>query len=224
MRGGKAGAAHRRGPVALSMVAGVAAGLLVATWVFAGKHHAALPGGGAGGSTTATAITTAGDALASLRAEVQRLTAELDAAQNEAANLRAGAAAGGAAGAAAGAAVGAAAGAAGAAGTCPDRHTPWGPSPERDKLYPELAEFLKKVGGRWAAGRRCRGCWRSAAGHEQRPACIICFFCNLLPPPQVAINNEVLVAVSNKNYAWPGGMLSVWAENAKRAGGCRAGR
>lgn len=35
---------------------------------------------------------------------------------------------------------------------------------------------------------------------------------------KVAINNEVLVSVSNANYAWPGGMLQLWAENAKRAG------
>ena len=34
----------------------------------------------------------------------------------------------------------------GEAGSCPDRHTPWAPSAERDKSYPELAEFLKKVG------------------------------------------------------------------------------
>jgi hypothetical protein len=34
----------------------------------------------------------------------------------------------------------------GEAGSCPDRHTPWAPSAERDKTYPELAEFLKKVG------------------------------------------------------------------------------
>jgi len=51
----------------------------------------------------------------------------------------------------------------------------------------------------------------------------LCTFSLCHPVPcQVAINNEVLVAVSNKNYAWPGGMLSVWAENAKRAGGCSA--
>ena len=45
------------------------------------------------------------------------------------------------------------------------------------------------------------------------------------PPPapaaaatQVAIKNEVLVAVSNRNYAWPGGMLQTWVENVRRAG------
>ena len=48
-------------------------------------------------------------------------------------------------------------------------------------------------------------------------------FCVVLPLShpclQVAINNEVMVAVSNKNYAWPGGMLQLWAENVKRSGG-----
>eukprot|EP00887_Chlorella_sp_A99_P008059 scaffold12.g8059.t1 len=34
----------------------------------------------------------------------------------------------------------------------------------------------------------------------------------------VAKNNEILVAVSNINYAWPGGMLSCWIENVRRAG------
>lgn len=35
---------------------------------------------------------------------------------------------------------------------------------------------------------------------------------------QVAIGNEVMVAISNKNYAMPGGMLTTWVENVKRAG------
>lgn len=35
---------------------------------------------------------------------------------------------------------------------------------------------------------------------------------------KVAINNEVLVAVSNANYAWPGGMLELWMKSVKRAG------
>lgn len=34
----------------------------------------------------------------------------------------------------------------------------------------------------------------------------------------VAVNNEVLVAVSNANYAWPGGMLELWMKGVKRAG------
>ena len=35
---------------------------------------------------------------------------------------------------------------------------------------------------------------------------------------QVAINNEVMVAICNRNYAMPGGMLTTWMENVKRAG------
>jgi hypothetical protein len=35
---------------------------------------------------------------------------------------------------------------------------------------------------------------------------------------KVAVNNEVLVAVSNANYAWPGGMLELWMKSVKRAG------
>ena len=35
---------------------------------------------------------------------------------------------------------------------------------------------------------------------------------------QVAIDNEVMVAISNLNYAMPGGMLMTWAECIKRAG------
>ncbi|DBA81187.1 hypothetical protein WJX79_006838 [Trebouxia sp. C0005] len=35
---------------------------------------------------------------------------------------------------------------------------------------------------------------------------------------QVSINNEIMVAISNRNYAMPGGMLTTWTENVKRAG------
>lgn len=35
---------------------------------------------------------------------------------------------------------------------------------------------------------------------------------------EVAVNDEVMVAVSNENYAHPGGMLDVWMGNARRAG------
>lgn len=45
----------------------------------------------------------------------------------------------------------------------------------------------------------------------------------LLPLQQVAINNEVLVSVSNRNYAWPGGMLQLWADTARKSG-ARRGR
>ncbi len=38
------------------------------------------------------------------------------------------------------------------------------------------------------------------------------------PPVQVAINNEVLAAMSNKNYASPGGMLDTWMAGVKRSG------
>ncbi len=34
---------------------------------------------------------------------------------------------------------------------------------------------------------------------------------------QVAIDNEVMVAISNSNYAMPGGMLDTWMEGVKRA-------
>ena len=34
---------------------------------------------------------------------------------------------------------------------------------------------------------------------------------------QVAKNNEVMLAISNKNYAMPGGMLDTWMESVKRA-------
>lgn len=40
-----------------------------------------------------------------------------------------------------------------------------------------------------------------------------------LPPSlQVAINNEVLMAVSNANLANPGGMLEMWVRNVRAAG------
>ena len=35
---------------------------------------------------------------------------------------------------------------------------------------------------------------------------------------QVAVNNEVMVAISNKNYAMPGSMLTTWMEGITRAG------
>ena len=35
---------------------------------------------------------------------------------------------------------------------------------------------------------------------------------------QVAIDNEVVVAISNKNYAGVGNMLDTWMEHVKRAG------
>ena len=35
---------------------------------------------------------------------------------------------------------------------------------------------------------------------------------------QIAVNNEVLVAISNKNYAGPGNMLATWMECVQRVG------
>ena len=35
---------------------------------------------------------------------------------------------------------------------------------------------------------------------------------------QVAVHGEVMVAISNANYAQPGGMLDTWAESVLRAG------
>ena len=35
---------------------------------------------------------------------------------------------------------------------------------------------------------------------------------------QVAVNDEVLAAMSNINYAQPGGMLDTWMEGVKRCG------
>lgn len=35
---------------------------------------------------------------------------------------------------------------------------------------------------------------------------------------QIAVSSEVVVAISNKNYAGPGNMLDTWMANIKRAG------
>jgi hypothetical protein len=35
---------------------------------------------------------------------------------------------------------------------------------------------------------------------------------------QTAIKNEVMVAISNRNYAGPGNMLDIWMDNVQRAG------
>lgn len=121
--------ASRRGPLALSLALGIAVGLLVAARQFRGPSgSSSISGGGSGGTNTAPSIT---------RAQVQRLMQERDAAQQEVATLRGKlAAASSAAGVAA---------AQQAQPECTDRHTPWSPSPDKDKLYPELAAFLKKV-------------------------------------------------------------------------------
>ena len=217
-----------RGPLALALTAGMVVGLIIAAASFKRPHGSS--GGSGGGEAVTAAATTASGAqsggadVGRLEAQVQQLSKERDAAQAEVAKLRA-------------AANAASSGA--SAGACPDRHTPWGPSPERDKTYPELAEFLKKVPGAegsclWApadAGACCTTYGSShtslsgGAANEGLPLgiglpfahCFILSCCSLLLS-QVAINNEVLVSVSNSNYAWPGGMLQWWADNAKRAG------
>lgn len=35
---------------------------------------------------------------------------------------------------------------------------------------------------------------------------------------QVAVDNEVMIAISDSNYAVPNGMLTTWIENVKLAG------
>lgn len=216
-----------RGPVALALMGGVLVGLLVAATQFT-RH------GGADGSSGAVATLSAASSrsasstdLAKLQSELTQARSERDAAIAEAGRLRDEAAK--------------AAKQQSSPGSCPDRHTPWGPSAERDKTYPELAEFLKKV-------MLLAGCLPKAA--DDCPAAAVprsaiwvlmclqwstvqltsCAPTNSgtrlhggatlsLALLQVAINNEVLVSVSNANYAWPGGMLQVWAENARRSGG-----
>lgn len=42
---------------------------------------------------------------------------------------------------------------------------------------------------------------------------LLCFFL----PAQVAVNNEVMVAISNENYARPGGMLDLWMDGVRRS-------
>ncbi|KAL4430612.1 hypothetical protein ABPG77_005852 [Micractinium sp. CCAP 211/92] len=158
------GSKGRRG-VALALTAGVLVGLLVAATQFRRSANTAEGSNSAAATLSTTSGSGTGSAdVVKLQAELKQARLERDTAVAEAGRLRDEAAK--------------AAKQQAAAGSCPDRHTPWGPSAERDKTYPELAEFLKKV----------------------------------------AINNEVLVSVSNANYAWPGGMLQLWAENARRAG------
>lgn len=38
------------------------------------------------------------------------------------------------------------------------------------------------------------------------------------PILQVAVNNEIMAAISNQNYANPGGMLTTWGEGVNRCG------
>lgn len=87
-----------------------------------------------------------------------------------------------------------------------DRHALWTPSIETEHLNPELAEFLKNVSKQLM----------NDIVHS-RPR----MFDNVSNQTihlQVAINNEVLMAVSNINLAMPGGMLEVWMRNVREKG------
>ncbi|KAL4858268.1 Arabinosyltransferase RRA2 [Chlorella vulgaris] len=149
----------RRGPLIVSVAIGLAVGLV--TVLLLNRPNS----GGGGLTATNTAASTGSQAqLDQLQAQVAQLARERNDALEQVSKLLI--------------ADSSRAAAAAVPGSCPDRHTPFEPTAERDRLYPELAEFLKTV----------------------------------------AIKNEVLVAVSNKNYAWPGGMLDLWAANVKRSG------
>lgn len=118
--------------MALSLTAGVLVGLLVAATQFRRSANTAEGSNSAAATLSTTSGSGTGSAdVARLQAELKQARSERDTAVAEAGRLR---------DEAAKAAIQQA-----AAGSCPDRHTPWGPSAERDKTYPELAEFLKKV-------------------------------------------------------------------------------
>jgi len=123
-----------------------------------------------------------------------------------------------------------------ATGMQADRHTPWLPSAERDKEDPELAAVLRQVSDNIKPTKlqfvslRCMHRLIQIRQHvacHDRAAVSYLFSSRLLEghtrnadlaPLQVSINNEVMVAISNRNYAMPGGMLTTWMENVKRAG------
>lgn len=211
-----------RAPVALALMAGVLVGLVVAAAQFRRSDGSA--GGAVATLSAATGSGAASADLTRLQADLAQARSERDAAVAEAGRLRDEAAK--------------AAKQQATPGSCPDRHTPWGPSAERDKTYPELAEFLKKVeslvgcwgralpvAGAIAEGSRVLAAALHSCVAKARVAALAqrgCMRAFIHPPLvrlQVAINNEVLVSVSNANYAWPGGMLQLWAENARKAGG-----
>lgn len=54
--------------------------------------------------------------------------------------------------------------------------------------------------------------WTPSAERDKKDPDLAAFMRN------VAKNNEILVAVSNANYAWPGGMLELWMRCVKNAG------
>lgn len=138
----------KQGRLALTLAAGMLLGLGIALTQWRGHSGgpaAASDGGGAAAAGGGAGTSATGDALAKLEAQLQQVTQERDAAKEDAAKARAEADK-----ALAEAKAGAvSATAAAQPGTCVDRHMPWQPSAERDKQYPELAEFLKKVGAVW---------------------------------------------------------------------------
>lgn len=99
-----------------------------------------------------------------------------------------------------------------------DRHTPWLPSAERDKENPELAATLRKVRG----SRNCLAfalvgyCFVYMPVHRVSNNAVENHQTKMYL--QVAINNEVIVALSNKNLANKDNMLNVWIDGVKRAG------
>ena len=156
-------AASKRNPIVLALLAGVFFGLIVAVLHLSRTPPERLTGAASSLQEEADALQQQIDDLSSqLReAKKERDAARRDLAQHISSTATATATAG-----------------SNQEACTADRHTPWKPSAERDKLHPELGAFLRKV----------------------------------------AVNNEVLVAVSNKNYAWPGGMLELWMKGTKRAG------
>lgn len=66
-------------------------------------------------------------------------------------------------------------------GSCPDRHTPFEPTAERDRLYPELAEFLKTVRALGCYHGESYGCGHCVQttppclGHGRVPSCTVCW-------------------------------------------------
>lgn len=131
--------------MALALMAGVLVGLIVAATNYQRAHSSRAS------QAAADAAAAAAAEMGRLEAELSRVKEERNTAQTEARRLRD--------------EVNKAAKESAAVPMCTDRHTPWTPSAERDKTYPELAEFLKKVGaGCWVP--EC-WCWVLGAGRSQ---------------------------------------------------------
>jgi hypothetical protein len=100
---------------------------------------------------------------------------------------------------------------------------------ERDSARRQLAEQLqqqKDIEAQLAAGKNNVISIKESAGdyQDRHTPWLPSSTRNKINPAlaafleKVAINNEVLVAVSNANYAWPGGMLELWMKSVKQAG------